>query len=69
MTRPGDRVADWFCGSGTTGAVAQRLGRRFDCVDREAAEVDMTVARLRGQGMALAAAGEAPFSIDVHRPR
>jgi DNA modification methylase len=69
VTRPGDRVADWFCGSGTTGAVAQRLGRRFDCVDREAAAVDMTVARLRGQGMALAAAGEAPFSIDVHRPR
>ena len=25
----GDLVADFFCGSGTTGAVAERLGRRW----------------------------------------
>ena len=40
VTRPGDRVADWFAGSGTTAAVAQRLGRRFVAVDREAAAID-----------------------------
>ncbi len=32
-TRPGDAVLDCFAGSGTTGAVAQRLGRRFLLVD------------------------------------
>ncbi len=30
---PGDRVLDFFAGSGTTGAVAQALGRRFLLVD------------------------------------
>lgn len=29
MTRPGDLVADFFCGSGTTLAVAEKLGRRW----------------------------------------
>lgn len=28
-SRPGDLVLDPFCGTGTTGAVAKRLGRRF----------------------------------------
>src|SRR5581483_1822998 len=28
-TRPGDLVADFFCGSGTTMAVAEKLGRRW----------------------------------------
>ncbi len=32
-TRPGDAVLDCFAGSGTTGAVAQRLDRRFLLVD------------------------------------
>ena len=32
-TRPGDWVLDFFAGSGTTGAVAQQLGRRFVLVD------------------------------------
>ena len=29
----GDLVADFFCGSGTTGAVAERLGRRWIMAD------------------------------------
>jgi len=49
VTRPGDRVADWFSGSGTTAAVAQRLGRRFVVVDREAAAVAITKTRLARQ--------------------
>ncbi len=32
-TRPGDCVLDFFAGSGTTGAVARRLQRRFVLVD------------------------------------
>jgi site-specific DNA-methyltransferase (adenine-specific) len=32
-SRPGDRVLDFFAGSGTTGAVARQLGRRFVMVD------------------------------------
>jgi len=40
-SRPGDRVLDFFAGSGTTGAVAAELGRRYVLVDRnpEAVEV------------------------------
>lgn len=35
-SRPGDLVLDFFAGSGTTGAVAQSLGRRFVMVDNNA---------------------------------
>ncbi len=34
-SRPDDLVLDPFCGTGTTGAVAKRLGRRFIGVERE----------------------------------
>ncbi|MGH6996326.1 MAG: site-specific DNA-methyltransferase, partial [Stellaceae bacterium] len=34
-TKPGDLVLDPFFGSGTTGAVAKRLNRRFIGIDRE----------------------------------
>ena len=46
VTQPGDRVADWFAGSGTTAAVARRLGRHFLVVDREAAAVAVMKKRL-----------------------
>src|SRR6476646_932459 len=36
-SRPDDLVLDPFCGSGTTGAVAKRLGRRFIGIERERA--------------------------------
>jgi DNA modification methylase len=32
-SNPGDRVADFFCGSGTTAVVATKLGRRFIASD------------------------------------
>jgi modification methylase len=35
-SRPDDVVLDPFCGTGTTGAVALRLGRRFIGIEREA---------------------------------
>jgi modification methylase len=34
-SRPGDVILDPFCGTGTTGAVAKRLGRGFIGVERE----------------------------------
>lgn len=46
VTRPGDLVGDWFAGSGTTAAVAQRLGRGFITCDREAAAVEVCRRRL-----------------------
>jgi DNA modification methylase len=53
----GALVADWFCGSGTTAAVAQRLERRFLTVDSAAAAVACAAARLEKAGQELAAAG------------
>jgi DNA modification methylase len=48
VTRPGEIVADWFAGSGTTAAVAHRLGRRFVVVDREPAAIAIVAKRLFG---------------------
>ena len=45
-SRLGDVVLDPFAGSGTTGAVAQRLGRRWIMVEREATYCDVIAARL-----------------------
>jgi site-specific DNA-methyltransferase (adenine-specific) len=43
---PGDRVLDFFAGSGTTGAVAHALGRRFLLVDESPDAVAVMRARL-----------------------
>lgn len=45
-SNPGDLVADFFCGSGTTLAVAQRLGRRFLGCDTSAAAVHIARKRV-----------------------
>lgn len=60
VTMPGDSVADWFAGSGTTAAVAQRLHRRFLVVDREPAAIAVCTKRLVAQGRRLAAEGTPP---------
>lgn len=67
VTRPGDRVGDYFAGSGTTAAVAQRLGRRFVVCDREPAAVEVCVRRLAAQGQRLAAGGTPPPPIEIDR--
>jgi modification methylase len=45
-TLPGDVVLDPFFGTGTTGAVAKRLGRRFIGIEREPAYIAAAEARL-----------------------
>ena len=45
-TRPGDVVLDPFFGTGTTGAVAKRLGRHFVGIEREAAYIEAAEARI-----------------------
>ncbi|MBW3617755.1 MAG: site-specific DNA-methyltransferase [Proteobacteria bacterium] len=45
-TRPGDLVLDPFFGTGTTGAVAKRLGRRFIGIEREPAYLEAAERRI-----------------------
>jgi modification methylase len=45
-TQPGDVVLDPFFGSGTTGAVAKRLGRRFIGIERDANYVRLARSRI-----------------------
>ena len=45
-SRPGDWVLDFFAGSGTTGAVAAAMGRRFVLVDENPEAVEVMRARL-----------------------
>lgn len=46
---PGDLVADFFCGSGTTGVAAERLGRRFLLVDQNPEALRIAQKRLAGE--------------------
>ncbi|MHA7262479.1 DNA-methyltransferase [Arthrobacter sp. TMN-37] len=45
-SREGDWVLDFFAGSGTLGAVAAKLGRRFVCVDQNPQAVEIMRRRL-----------------------
>jgi modification methylase len=45
-TRPGDVILDPFFGTGTTGAAAKRLGRRFVGIEREAAYAKLAKSRI-----------------------
>jgi modification methylase len=67
-SRPDDLVLDPFCGSGTTGAVARRLRRRFIGIERDA---DYAAAALRriDKVEPLAQAALAPFLTAREAPR
>ncbi len=52
-SNPGDIVLDPFCGSGTTAAVAKKLGRSYITIDREAMYVEVAEARLANISPAL----------------
>ncbi|MBJ7411389.1 MAG: site-specific DNA-methyltransferase [Phenylobacterium sp.] len=45
-TKPGDVILDPFFGTGTTGAVARRLGRKFIGIEREAEYAAIAEARI-----------------------
>jgi adenine-specific DNA-methyltransferase len=47
FSQPGDLVADFFCGSGTTLVVAEKLGRRWIGCDSSAKAISITRNRLR----------------------
>jgi site-specific DNA-methyltransferase (adenine-specific) len=56
-TRPGDWCLDFFAGSGTLGAVAAALGRRYVLIDSNPAAVEIMHARLGQNASAATAAG------------
>ena len=54
----GDLVADFFCGSGTTAAVAEKLGRKWICTDLGKFALHTTRKRMIGVQRQLKANGE-----------
>ena len=50
-SRPGDRVLDFFAGSGTLGAVAQQLGRRYVLIDSNPEAVAVMRRRLQPEAV------------------
>src|SRR5262252_3528293 len=66
-SRPGDVVLDPFFGTGTTGAVATRLGRGFIGIERDAAYASAAEARIRAV-TPLPGATLAPFATARQAP-
>lgn len=62
----GDLVADFFCGSGTTGAVAERLGRRWIMSDLGRFAVHTSRKRLIELQRKLHAEGQSYRAFDVY---
>src|SRR4051812_21263431 len=67
-SRPDDLVLDPFSGTGTTGAVARRLGRRFIGVERDSGYAKAAVKRISAIEP-LPAASLAPFMTAREAPR
>jgi modification methylase len=67
-SRPDDLVLDPFCGTGTTGAVAKRLGRRFIGIERDAVYREAAINRIAAV-LPLPAATLAPFQTAREAPR
>jgi adenine-specific DNA-methyltransferase len=65
-SRPGDLVADFFCGSGTTGAVAEKLGRRWIMCDLGRFAIHTTRKRLIDVQRTLSAEGKPYRAFDVY---
>lgn len=65
-TEAGDLVADFFCGSGTTGAVAERLGRRWLMSDLGRFAIHTSRKRLIELQRRLHAEGQPYRAFDVH---
>jgi len=56
-TSEGDWVADLCCGSGTTAEAAQKLGRRFACLDLSPEAIAVSSVRLRAENLTVVCAG------------
>jgi modification methylase len=67
-SRPDDLVLDPFCGTGTTGAVAKRLGRRFVGCELDAKYADAASRRIAAT-KPLEAPTIAPFATAREAPR
>jgi modification methylase len=67
-SRPGDVVLDPFFGTGTTGAVAKRLGRKFIGIERQADYAAAAAARIAATEP-LPEASLAPFMTAREAPR
>jgi modification methylase len=67
-SRPDDLILDPFCGTGTTGAAAKRLGRRFIGVERDAAYAAAAERRIAAVEP-LPAPSIAPFMTAREAPR
>ena len=65
-SNPGDLALDPFCGTGTTAAVAKKLGRRYITIDRDAGYVE--AARKRVSAIRLSAADIEQESVHVDAP-
>jgi hypothetical protein len=63
---PGDLVADFYCGSGTTGVVAERLGRRWLMMDESRAAILLSRKRLAALQADLAASGQPYRAFDCY---
>jgi DNA modification methylase len=66
-TNPGDTVADFFVGGGTTVVAAQRLGRRWVACDQSRVAVAITYDRLANEAKQLSlgeAAGTPDFTVE-----
>ncbi|MDR2801565.1 MAG: site-specific DNA-methyltransferase [Desulfovibrio sp.] len=64
-SREGDLVADFFCGSGTTAAVAERLKRKWIAADMGKLAVHATRKRLMELRCVLAAGGEGRPALEI----
>jgi DNA modification methylase len=64
-TDPGDLIADFFCGSGTTLAVAEKLGRKWIGADLGRFAIHTSRKRLIGVQRELKAAGEPWRSFEI----
>lgn len=58
LSNEGDLIADFFCGSGTTAAVAEKLGRKWIATDLGRFSIHTTRKRMIGVQRALQAAGK-----------
>ncbi|MDR2436850.1 MAG: site-specific DNA-methyltransferase, partial [Endomicrobium sp.] len=64
-TNEGDIVADFFCGSGTTAAVAEKLGRKWIATDNSKFAIHTTRKRLLGVQRELKKEGKPYRAIEV----